>query len=46
MLDMGFADQVEEILYVAYKKDSEEIPKHWSFLQLVLIRCIMLLRNT
>ena len=27
MLDMGFADQVEEILYVAYKKDSEDNPQ-------------------
>ncbi|OWK06907.1 hypothetical protein Celaphus_00018604, partial [Cervus elaphus hippelaphus] len=26
MLDMGFADQVEEILCVAYKKDSEDSP--------------------
>lgn len=27
MLDMGFADQVEEILCVAYKKDSEDNPQ-------------------
>ncbi|EPQ14283.1 Nucleolar RNA helicase 2 [Myotis brandtii] len=27
MLDMGFADQVEEILSVAYKKDSEDNPQ-------------------
>ena len=27
MLDMGFADQVEELLYVAYKKDSEDSPQ-------------------
>ena len=27
MLDMGFADQVEELLYVAYKKDSEDNPQ-------------------
>uniref|UniRef100_I3MHL3 Nucleolar RNA helicase 2 n=2 Tax=cellular organisms TaxID=131567 RepID=I3MHL3_ICTTR len=40
MLDMGFADQVEEILCVAYKKDSEDNPQtllfsatcpHWVF---------------
>lgn len=40
MLDMGFADQVEEILSVAYKKDSENNPQtllfsatcpHWVF---------------
>lgn len=40
MLDMGFADQVEEILSVAYKKDSEDNPQtllfsatcpHWVF---------------
>ncbi|KAB0371493.1 hypothetical protein FD755_016431, partial [Muntiacus reevesi] len=38
MLDMGFADQVEEILYVPYKKDSEDnsqtlhlaIKCHWT----------------
>ena len=27
MLDIGFADQVEELLYVAYKKDSEDNPQ-------------------
>ncbi|XP_051009100.1 nucleolar RNA helicase 2 [Acomys russatus] len=40
MLDMGFAEQVEEILCVAYKKDSEDNPQtllfsatcpHWVF---------------
>ncbi|KAL1790979.1 nucleolar RNA helicase 2 [Sigmodon hispidus] len=40
MVDMGFADEVEEILCVAYKKDSEENPQtllfsatcpHWVF---------------
>ncbi|XP_003783808.1 nucleolar RNA helicase 2 [Otolemur garnettii] len=40
MLDMGFADQVEDILSVAYKKDSEDNPQtllfsatcpHWVF---------------
>ncbi|XP_062069958.1 nucleolar RNA helicase 2 [Lepus europaeus] len=40
MLDMGFADQVEDILKVAYKKDSEDNPQtllfsatcpHWVF---------------
>ncbi|KAL1783483.1 nucleolar RNA helicase 2 [Sigmodon hispidus] len=40
MLDMGFADQVEEILCVAYKKESEDNPQtllfsttcpHWVF---------------
>ena len=27
MLDMGFTDQVEQILCVAYKKDSEDNPQ-------------------
>lgn len=46
MLDMGFADQVEQILCVTYKKDSEDNPQLCFFLQLAPIGCIMLLRNT